>query len=107
MPRPSIRRRVSFEPEVTYFKPAGVRLVELEEVVLAVEELEALRLKDFAGIEQEEAAAKMGISQPTFHRLILSARKKIADALVNGKAIRVDGGNYDFVRAGKRGLIRC
>ncbi|MFH1182373.1 MAG: DUF134 domain-containing protein [Candidatus Woesearchaeota archaeon] len=102
MPRPRICRRVSFEPGITYFKPAGVRLFELEEVILAVEELEALRLKDFTRLEQEEAAAKMGISQPTFHRLLLSARKKIADALVNGKALRVSGGNYAFIGRGRR-----
>jgi predicted DNA-binding protein (UPF0251 family) len=79
-----------------------VRLLELEEVILAVEELEAVRLKDLTGLEQEEAAVKMGISQPTFHRLLESARKNIADALVNGKALKVSGGNYAFVGRGRR-----
>lgn len=63
---------------------------ELEENVLAFDELEAVRLKDVEGIEQEKAAKKMNISQPTFHRLILSARRKIGDAIVNGKAIRIN-----------------
>jgi len=81
-------------PETTYFKPAGVPLRELEEVVLTVCEFEAIRLKDLEGLEQEECAKKMDISQPTFFRLLDSARKKIADAIVNGKAIKIEGGVY-------------
>jgi len=98
MPRPRICRRVWFEPNVTYFKPAGIRLVDLEEVILTVVEFEAVRLNDLIGLEQEDAAKKMNISQPTFHRLISSARKKIADAIVNGKAIKIEGGVYKMVR---------
>lgn len=94
MPRPPICRRVEFLPGVTYFKPAAVPLRELEEVVLAVEELEAIRLKDKEGLEQEDCAARMGVSRPTFVRILNSARDKVADALVNGKAIRVEGGYY-------------
>jgi len=94
MPRPRICRLVGFRPGVAYFKPAGVRKRDLEESVLSVDEFEALRLKDLLGMEQEEAAGKMGISQPTFHRLVLSARKRVADAIVNGKAIRIEGGVY-------------
>ena len=97
MPRPRIRRRVRFEPGVTFFKPAGIRLTELEESVLTVDELEAVRLKDFEGLGQEECAKKMSISQPTFHRLITAARKKLADAVVNGKSIKIEGGNYKIV----------
>src|SRR4030043_485235 len=67
---------------------------ELNEVILAVDEFESIRLKDLNGLEQEECAKKINISQPTFHRLVLSARKKIADAIINGKAIRIEGGNY-------------
>ncbi|MBW2963473.1 DUF134 domain-containing protein [Candidatus Woesearchaeota archaeon] len=95
--RPRRCRRVGFRPDVTFFKPAGVRLVDLDEVALTVDELEAVRLKDLEGLEQEKAAEKMGISQPTFHRLILAARKKIADALIKGKAIKIEGGDYKFV----------
>lgn len=98
MVRPRLFRRVGFQPYVTYFKPAGVRLVGLVETVITVDEFEALRLKDFLGIEQEEAAKKMNISQPTFHRLLSSARKKVADAVVNGKAIRIEGGSYKMVQ---------
>lgn len=70
------------------------------EIVLKLEEFEAIRLKDFQGLTQEEAAQKMGVSQPTFHRTLVSARKKIADALANGKALRVEGGDYKFVGKG-------
>ncbi len=89
MPRPRLCRRIRFRPDVTYFKPAGIRIVELKETVLAPDELEAVRLKDLEGLEQEEAARRMNISQPTFHRIVTSARKKIADAIVKGKAIRI------------------
>ena len=88
--RPRLCRRIRFRPDITYFKPAGIRMVELEEAVLAPDELEAVRLKDLEGFEQEEAAKKMNISQPTFHRIVTSARKKIADAIVKGKAIRIE-----------------
>ena len=98
MPRPFIRRRVWFQPGVTYFKPAGIKLIGLNEVVLRVDEFEAIRLKDFEEMEQEKAAKKMNISQPTFHRLLLTARKKIADSLVHGKAIRIEGGSYKMVQ---------
>ncbi|MBW3004342.1 DUF134 domain-containing protein [Candidatus Woesearchaeota archaeon] len=98
MVRPRLCRRVRFQPGVTYFKPRGVRMRELEEAVLTVDEFEAVRLKDFQGMDQEDAAKKMNISQPTFHRLVSSARKKIADAIVNGKALKIEGGNYKFLR---------
>lgn len=96
MPRPCKRRRVGARPNSSYFKPAGIRKVDLEESVLAVDEFEAVRLKDFLNLEQNECAEKMNISQPTFHRLVMSARKKIADAIVNGKAIKIEGGNFTF-----------
>jgi predicted DNA-binding protein (UPF0251 family) len=98
MPRPRLLRRVWFQPNITYFKPAGIRLIDLEESVLSVDEFEAIRLKDSLRLEQEEAAKKMKISQPTFHRLLLDARKKIADAIVNGKAIRIEGGNFKMMQ---------
>ena len=98
MGRPRICRRISNEPNINYFKPAGVPLKTLKETILALEEFEAIRLKDLEGLEQEECAKKMNISQPTFHRLILIARKKIADSIVNGKAIKIEGGNYQKIR---------
>jgi uncharacterized protein len=91
--RPNNPRRVGFLPEVVYFKPAGVPIVDLQEVLLGQDEFEAIRLKDLLGMSQEEAAKEMHISQPTFHRLVLTARQKIADAFVNGKAVRIEGGN--------------
>ena len=83
-------------PTVTYFKPAGIPMQLLEESCLTVEEVEALRLKDVEGLEQEEGAEKMGVSRPTFQRVLASARHKIADALLNGKAIRIEGGNFEL-----------
>lgn len=106
MPRPQICRNISGQPSVVYFKPAGVPLAELEESMLSIDEFEAIHLKDLDGKEQEECAKMMGISQPTFHRLILSARKKIADAIVNGKAIKIKGGNTKIAKMTHRGCYR-
>lgn len=90
MPRPCKQRRVLGNPNSSYFKPAGVRKIDLEESILQSDEFEALRLKDLFGLDQSECALKMDISQPTFHRLVQSARKKVADAIVNGKAIKIE-----------------
>ena len=98
MPRPRRFRWVSAQPNSTYFKPRGIPLAALEEVILTVEEHEALRLADLEGLHQEDAAEKMSVSRATFGRIVTSARRKIADALVNAKAIRVEGG--DFVMTG-------
>ncbi len=92
MPRPPKWRKISFLPNLTYFKPAGVPLKKLEEVCIEVEELEAVRLKDLEGLDQENCANQMGISRATFHRIINAARAKIASALVEGKAIRLSKG---------------
>lgn len=97
MSRPPKCRRVEFMPAKTFFKPAGVPASELEEVQMTVEELEAIRLKDLLGLEQEACAEKMGVSRPTYHRILSAARSKVAEALVEGKAIRVEGGNYEVV----------
>ena len=93
MPRPCCQRQIGFLPGVTYFKPAGVPLRELEEAVLALDEVEALRLADLNGLYQEEAAEKMKISRPTFSRIVEGARRKVADALIHGKALRMEGGS--------------
>jgi predicted DNA-binding protein (UPF0251 family) len=71
---------------------------ELIEVVIAVEELEAIRLRDLTGIAHELCAEKMSVSRPTFHRILAGARQKIARALVNGEALRVDGGNFKLIQ---------
>ena len=89
MVRPRKPRRVSFDPNVKYFKPRAIPLSALEEVDLGSDELEAIRLCDFEGLEQTKAAKKMKISQSTLGRILCSARKKIAEALVEGKAIKI------------------
>lgn len=89
MPRPKCKRRIGYDPAITYFKPAGVPTKELEHVELASDEFEAIRLKDALELDQNEAAKKMNISQPTFHRVLLTARKKIGKAITQGKAIRI------------------
>lgn len=94
MPRPPKCRRVEFQPEYTYFKPAGIPKHQLEELVLSVEEIEAIRLKDRESLEQEECAERMHISRPTFQRILSGARKKLAEAIIEGKAIKIKGGNY-------------
>ena len=96
MSRPIMPRRISYKNNITYFKPAGVPMRSLEEVSLKFEEVEALRLKDVEGLGQILAAEKMGVSQPTFFRILSTARKKVSDAIINGKAIRVEGGEYKF-----------
>ncbi len=88
MTRPPKCRAVSSLPGVTYYKPAGIPLRLIEEVVLPVEGLEALRLKDLEGLEQAECAEKMGISRATFQRLLARSRTAVATALINGKALR-------------------
>jgi predicted DNA-binding protein (UPF0251 family)/predicted Fe-Mo cluster-binding NifX family protein len=87
-------RRVESIPKVTFFKPAGIPLSSLEEVVVKLEELEAIRLKDLLGLEQEEGAERMGVSRPTFQRILIEGRAKVAAALIEGLAIRIEGGNY-------------
>lgn len=93
MPRPRNPRCIRFSPSATYFKPRGIPLRALEEVVLLAEETEALKLHDVDGFDQSAAAAKMKISQPTFARTLNSAYHKIADAIINGKAIRIESAN--------------
>lgn len=89
MPRPRNLRNVNFTPNATYFKPRGVPLSQLECVELTHEELEALRLTDYLGMYQAQAAEKMNISRQTLGRTVDSARKKIAEALVDGKALSI------------------
>jgi predicted DNA-binding protein (UPF0251 family) len=81
-------------PPAVYYKPAGIPLRKLDEVKLSVEEFEALRLKDLEGLEQVQCAERMGVARTTFQRVLYAAREKIADALVHGKALRIEGGEY-------------
>ena len=89
MVRPRLCRRIRFNPNVTYFKPQGVPMRFLEVIELTTEEAEALRLKNIKDLEQEEAAKKMNTSQSTFQRILSSAYKKITEALIEGKAIKI------------------
>jgi len=89
MPRPRLCRKIEFDPHITYFKPQGVSMRELEIVELSTEEIEAYRLRHIKDMEQQEAADKMHTSQSTYQRILYSAYKKIADALINGKAIKI------------------
>lgn len=94
MPRHPKCRQVESEPLVTYFKPAGIPRHALEELTLSVDELEAIRLKDREGLNQEECAQRMHVSRPTFQRILITARNKLAEAVIDGKAIRIEGGHY-------------
>jgi predicted DNA-binding protein (UPF0251 family) len=95
MPRPRHCRRVAQLPQTSYYKPRGTPLSALEEVVLTVDEFEAIRLTDLEGLYQADAAEKMSVSRQTLGRILESAHKKIADALVHGKALRIEGGSIE------------
>jgi len=94
MARPTKWRRIENIPTVPYFVTSEKDMDEIPENILKLEELEAIRLKDLEGLEQSECAEKMEVSRPTFQRILLSAREKIADSLVNGKIIHIEGGNF-------------
>jgi predicted DNA-binding protein (UPF0251 family) len=96
MPRPRQFRRVGCLPQSNYFKPRGIPLAVLQHVNLTVDEIEAVRLADLEGLYQEQAAEKMHVSRQTFGRIVESAHKKIADALVNGKALSIEGGPIEI-----------
>ena len=96
MSRPPKSRQVSCLPDASYFKPAGVPVKQLEEVILAIDEFEAIHLADFMGLYQEKAAEKMKISRQTFGNILTAAHYKIADCIVNGKAIKIEGGFYQM-----------
>ncbi len=92
MPRPKRCRRVAGPPGCLVFKPAGVPASNLTEVVLELDELEALRLADFEGLYQEQAAERMNVSRQTFGRIVTAARRKVAQVLIEGQALRIEGG---------------
>jgi len=96
MPRPHNFRKVGCLPQSSFFKPRGIPLSVLQHVTLTVDEFEAVRLADLEGLYQADAADKMNISRQTFGRVLETAHKKIADALVNGKALSIEGGPYEL-----------
>jgi predicted DNA-binding protein (UPF0251 family) len=90
MSRPKKERCIRCQPNALYFKPRGIPLIQLEEVDLSLDELEAIRLADYEGLYHEQAAEKMKISRPTFGRILGEARRKLAETLVEGKALRIE-----------------
>jgi len=94
MPRPVKEKTVRELPPVSEFKPAGVPMREIEAIVLTIEELEAVRLADVEKLSQVSAAENMGVSGPTFNRVLMKAHQKIGTALWQGKALRIEGGNF-------------
>ncbi len=107
MARPRQCRRVGSMPESSYFKPRGIPLTALEEVVLGMDEFEALRLADLEGLYQDQAAERMKVSRQTFGRIIDSAHKKVAEALVKGKALKIEGGDFEMASMRKFSCYDC
>jgi len=98
--KPRKKRDVLYPPGFQYFKPQGIPMHSLNTVCMTVDEYEAIRLSDYKKLKHEEAARQMNISRPTFTRLLESAHNKTSDAIVNGKAVRIEGGDFNFL--GKR-----
>ena len=105
MPRRKRHRLVTKEPPVSVYKPAGIPAMELEEILITIDEFEALRLADFEGLSQRDASTAMQISQPTFNRVLSSARHKVASGLVQGFVLRIEGGRYRL--ADGTGILEC
>ena len=96
MPRPKKCRRIREHTGVRYFKPQGIPMRFLEHVCLSLDEMEALRLADMGGLSQQKGADQMNVSRATFGRIVASARKKTAEALYLGRAIKIEGGEIEF-----------
>ncbi len=110
MPRPRMNRWIRHQPPAQFYTPHGVPLGRLRGVTLSLDGMEALRLADAEGLDQEQAAELMGISRPTFSRLLAEARGIVAKGLANGWALRIEGGNYEFADEAPlcgRGRRRC
>ncbi|MFH1049550.1 MAG: DUF134 domain-containing protein [bacterium] len=105
MPRPHKCRKIFSNPDVVFFKPAGIMMQKLEEVILTLDEFEAVRLADYEDLYQEKAAEKMNISRQTFVNIINSAHKKIADFLINAKALQINGGVIELQKEEERHFL--
>lgn len=92
--RPKIKKVVNTIPIHTYFKPQGISMDKLNVVSLTLEEVEALKLKDVENYDQEDAAKKMGVSRSTFQRVVKNARKKIVSSVIEGSALKIEGGDF-------------
>ncbi|MEJ2116883.1 MAG: DUF134 domain-containing protein [Alphaproteobacteria bacterium] len=97
MVRPRKCRRISVTPASRFYKPQGAPMRQLRVVTIKDEELEALSLADAQGLDQESAAALMNISRSTFSRILATARKSVATALINGAALKIEGGDYHHI----------
>jgi uncharacterized protein len=107
MTRPKYCRKIECRPGAEYFKPRGIPSSFLEEIVINLDEFEALRLADYEGLYHEQCAAMMNISRQTFGRIVVAARNKIADALVNGKALKIGGGTVSIHQNGEIECHNC
>lgn len=105
MPRPQEKRQISFLPGCNCFKPAGKPMNRKSAIILSLDEMESLRLADKEGLLQEEAADRMGVSRPTFTRIVGNARQKVATAIWDAKALMIEGGNVEVV--GQEGRRFC
>ena len=104
MSRPQCCRRIAGRPIASVFHPAGVPVHDLDEIVLTLDEFEAIRLADLEGLYQEQAAERMSVSRPTFGRILAAAHRKVAEALAHGKALKIEGGT---IRMERLGSARC
>ncbi len=109
MSRPQCCRKIAGRPIVSGFRPTGIPIRELAEVVLTLDEFEAIRLADLEGLYQEQAAERMNVSRPTFGRILETAHRKVAEALGHGKALKIDGGTIRMgrLRSSRCGCPRC
>ena len=107
MARPKCCRRVAGEPACAIFKPAGIPASTLDQIVLSMDEFEAIRLADFDGLYQEQAAEKMNVSRQTFGRIIEAARRKVAQVLVKGLALRIEGGEIEMAETRTFKCMKC
>ena len=96
MSRPKCCRQIGAMPGRTCFQPEGVTTSSFDEVLLTLDEYEAIRLADLEGLYQEQAASRMNVSRQTFGRIIETARSKVANVLVNGKVLRIEGGSVSM-----------
>jgi predicted DNA-binding protein (UPF0251 family) len=99
MPRPRHCRRVASLPQSNYYKPRGIPLSDLQQIILTVDEFESVRLADLEGLYQEDAATEMNVSRQTFGRILESAHRKIAEALAHGKALLIEGGSIELTKS--------
>ena len=104
MSRPQCCRRVAGRPIASVFHPAGIPVRELDEIVLTLDEFEAIRLADLEGLYQEQAAERMIVSRPTFGRILATAHRKVAEALAHGKTLKIEGGT---IRMERLRSLRC